>query len=56
VEIVEIEKKDVEKKEELVEDIIMLMISFLGKIYGRRSVKRRKKQNKWKSFVLQNVL
>lgn len=42
VEIVVIEKKDTEENEELVEDIMMLMASFCGKVHGRRSAKRRK--------------
>ena len=44
VEIVVVEKKDIEENEELVEDIMMLMASFSGKLYGRRSAKRRKKK------------
>jgi putative resolvase len=42
VEIEVIDRKDVEENEELVEDIMMLMASFSGKLYGRRSAKRRK--------------
>ena len=38
-----VEKKSSEGNEELVEDIMMLMASFSGKLYGRRSAKRRKK-------------
>lgn len=41
-----VEKKDVEENEELVEDIMMLMASFSGKLYGRRSAKRRSAKNK----------
>jgi len=43
VEIEVVEKKNAEENEELVEDITMLMASFSGKLYGRRSAKRRKK-------------
>lgn len=48
VEIVCVEKNDVSEDEELVNDIMMLMASFSGKLYGKRSAKRRKenKQNK----------
>jgi putative resolvase len=42
VQIEVVEKKDVGENEELVEDIMMLMASFSGKLYGRRSAKRRK--------------
>lgn len=44
VEIVVVEKKDTEENEELVEDIMMLMASFCGKVHGRRSAKRRKQK------------
>jgi len=44
VEIEVVERKKAEENEELVEDIMMLMASFSGKLYGRRSAKRRKKQ------------
>ena len=43
VEIEVVENKNAEENEELVEDIMMLMASFSGKLYGRRSAKRRKK-------------
>ena len=43
VKIEVVEKKNAEENEELVEDIMMLMASFSGKLYGRRSAKRRKK-------------
>jgi len=43
VEIEVVEKKNAEENEELVEDIMMLMASFSGKLYGRRSAKRRRK-------------
>lgn len=42
VEIVCVEKNDVSEDEELVNDIMMLMASFSGKLYGKRSAKRRK--------------
>jgi len=48
VEIVCVEKFDVSEEEELVNDIMMLMASFSGKLYGKRSANRRKnkKENK----------
>jgi putative resolvase len=42
VEIIHVEKNDVTQEEDLVTDIISLMASFSGKIYGRRSAERRK--------------
>ena len=42
VEIVCVENVDISEEEELVNDIMMLMASFSGKIYGKRSTKRRK--------------
>lgn len=42
VEIIYIEKNDVTQEEDLVTDIISLMASFSGKIYGKRSAERRK--------------
>lgn len=42
VEVVCVEKNDVSEDEELVNDIMMLMASFSGKLYGKRSAKRRK--------------
>jgi predicted site-specific integrase-resolvase len=44
VEIVCVEKVDVSEGEELVNDIMMLMASFSGKLYGKRSAKRRKQK------------
>jgi len=44
VEIVCVEKMDVSEEEELVNDIMMLMASFSGKLYGKRSAKRRKEK------------
>ena len=48
VEIICVENKDVSEEEELVNDIMMLMASFSGKLYGKRSAKRRKEKNKVK--------
>lgn len=47
VEVICVEKNDVSEEEELVNDLMMLMASFSGKLYGKRSAKRRKenKQN-----------
>lgn len=43
VEIEVVEKRDdIKQEEELVEDIMMLMASFSGRLYGARSAKRRK--------------
>lgn len=44
VEIICVEKNDISEEEELVNDIMMLTASFSGKLYGKRSAKRRKKQ------------
>jgi len=44
VEIVCVERVDVSEEEELVNDIMMLMASFSGKLYGKRSAKRRKQK------------
>lgn len=44
VEVVCVEKNDVSEDEELVNDIMMLMASFSGKLYGKRSTKRRKEK------------
>jgi len=43
VDIICVDKKDISEEEELVNDLMMLMASFSGKLYGRRSAKRRKK-------------
>lgn len=45
-EVVCIEKMDVSQEEELVNDLMMLMASFSGKLYGRRSANRRKNKTK----------
>lgn len=42
VEIIHIEKNDISEQEDLTTDIISLMASFSGKVYGRRSAERRK--------------
>lgn len=42
VDIICVEKNDISEEEELVNDIMMLMASFSGKLYGKRSAKRRK--------------
>jgi excisionase family DNA binding protein len=42
VDIICVEKNDISEEEELVNDIMMLMTSFSGKLYGKRSAKRRK--------------
>lgn len=49
VEIVCVEKVDVSEEEELVNDIMMLMASFSGKLYGKRSAKRRKSKKEDKT-------
>jgi predicted site-specific integrase-resolvase len=36
--------EDISEEEELVNDIMMLMASFSGKLYGKRSAKRRKQK------------
>lgn len=46
VDIICVDKKDISEEEELVNDLMMLMASFSGKLYGRRSAKKRKKDNK----------
>jgi excisionase family DNA binding protein len=48
VEIIHIEKNDVDEQEDLVTDIISLMASFSGKVYGKRSAERRKKKKEVK--------
>ena len=45
VEIIHIEKNDISEQEDLVTDIISLMASFSGKVYGKRSAERRRKKN-----------
>lgn len=48
VEIIHIEKNDVGEQEDLVTDIISLMASFSGKVYGKRSAERRRKKKEVK--------
>ena len=49
VEIIHIEKNDVSEQEDLVTDLVSLMASFSGKMYGRRSAERRKKNKEVKN-------
>lgn len=42
VEVICVENNDIGEEEELVNDLMMLMASFSGKLYGKRSAKRRK--------------
>jgi len=49
VEIIHIENNDVGEQEDLVTDIISLMASFSGKVYGKRSAERRKKKKEDKN-------
>ena len=49
VEIIHIEKNDVSEQEDLVTDLVSLMASFSGKMYGRRSTERRKKNKEVKN-------
>lgn len=44
--------EDVSEEEELVNDIMMLMASFSGKLYGKRSAKRRKQKTEDKKLIL----
>lgn len=48
VDIIHIEKNDVSEQEDLVTDIISLMASFSGKVYGKRSAERRRKKKEVK--------
>ena len=50
VEIECLEIPDKDSEEEFVNDIMMLMASFSGKLYGRRSAKRRKELNARKAI------
>ena len=49
VEIECIDKPNKDSEEEFVNDIMMLMASFSGKLYGRRSAKNRKKKEEQKN-------
>jgi len=48
VEVIHIEKNDVSEQEDLVTDLVSMMASFSGKMYGRRSAERRKKKKEVK--------
>lgn len=56
VEIECVENNNISDEEEFVNDIMMLMASFSGKLYGKRSVKRKKelKEEKLKQQQLKN--
>jgi predicted site-specific integrase-resolvase len=45
-----VEKNDISEEEELVNDLMMLMASFSGKLYGKRSAKRRKEAKQEKNI------
>lgn len=49
VEIIHTEKVDVSEQEDLVTDLVSLMASFSGKMYGRRSAERRKNKKEVKN-------
>lgn len=49
VDIIHIEKNDVSEQEDLVTDLVSMMASFSGRLYGRRSAERRKKKKEVKS-------
>jgi predicted site-specific integrase-resolvase len=49
VEVMCVEKNDISEEEELVNDLMMLMASFSGKLYGKRSAKRRKEAKQEKN-------
>lgn len=49
VEIIHVEKVDVSEQEDLVTDLVSLMASFSGKMYGRRSAERRKNKKEVKN-------
>ena len=46
VEIICIETKEISDEDDLVGDMMALIASFSGRLYGRRSAKRRKKDSK----------
>lgn len=50
VEVMCVEKNDISEEEELVNDLMMLMASFSGKLYGKRSAKRRKEAKQEKNI------
>lgn len=53
-----VENNNISDEEEFVNDIMMLMASFSGKLYGKRSVKRKKelKEQKLKQQNLDNSI
>jgi excisionase family DNA binding protein len=55
VEIECVENNNISNEEEFVNDIMMLMASFSGKLYGKRSVKRKKEIKEQKLKEKQNL-
>ena len=55
VEIECVENTNISNEEEFVNDIMMLMASFSGKLYGKRSVKRKKELKEQKLKEKQNL-
>jgi putative resolvase len=55
VKIERVENMDVSGEEELVNDLMMLMASFSGKLYGKRSADRRKKKKEEKKAEQEKV-
>lgn len=55
VEIEMVENNNISDEEEFVNDIMMLMASFSGKLYGKRSVKRKKELKEQKLKEKQNL-
>lgn len=55
VEIEMVENNNISDEEEFVNDIMMLMASFSGKLYGKRSVKRKKELKEQKLKEKQNI-
>lgn len=53
VDIEKVENTASNDEEELVQDIMMLMAVFSGKLYGRRSAKRRKEKKLQKDLEMQ---
>jgi excisionase family DNA binding protein len=54
VEIIKVESNYIGEEEELVNDLMMLMASFSGKLYGKRSAKRRKLNKEIKTLEINN--
>ena len=48
VEIIHIEKNDVSEQEDLATDLVSIIASFSGRLYGKRSAELRKKKKKEK--------